>query len=183
VPKINLPNSTLPMAAFVPSPLASGSEVVVTSGPGADLELGLAWEVNRSSPIDLDAQAILLDEAGNVLDAAYFNQLSALGGAVTHSGDNKTGDKEGDDEKIHIDVDALPDKVASICFVVCCFSGGTFKQATACKAELRSITGEFPEGKQRESAAVGGPLCSLRLPPLFTHVHGLCSHMYMESSR
>jgi tellurium resistance protein TerZ len=48
------------------------------------------------------------------------------GGAVTHSGDNRTGDGDGDDEWVRINVDKLPSEVSVIMFVVNAYSGGSF---------------------------------------------------------
>ena len=58
---------------------------------------------------------------------AFYNNLTASNGAVIHSGDNKTGEGDGDDESIKINVDALPVDIKVIMFVVTAYSGGTFE--------------------------------------------------------
>ena len=58
--------------------------------------------------MDLDVQAVLFDRMGVLRDAAFYNNVSAANGAIQHSGDNRTGDRMGDDEAIAIDLDALP---------------------------------------------------------------------------
>ena len=62
------------------SPSRRFSDRPIPLALGAPLHLGLAWEFVPGHALDLDATAVVLDVFGNVLDAAYFNQLSALGG-------------------------------------------------------------------------------------------------------
>lgn len=76
--------------------------------------------------MDLDAQAILFDGMGQVVDAAFYNNMQACNGAVQHSGDNQTGEGGGDDEFIRVDVDSVPAHVTCIMFVVCAYKGGSF---------------------------------------------------------
>ena len=83
--------------------------------------VGLGWdEVKRSrgffalkpAPIDCDASAILLQNgrmAGRD-DLVYYNNLTHKSGTVRHMGDNLTGEGEGDDEQIVIDLDRVPDR-------------------------------------------------------------------------
>lgn len=61
------------------------------------------------------------------------------GGAVTHSGDNRTGDGDGDDEWVRINVDKLPSEVSVIMFVVNAYSGGSFLNVETARAELREV--------------------------------------------
>ena len=75
------------------------------------------------------------------MEAAFYKQLEILNGAVKHSGDNKTGDKVGDDESIQVDVDRLPNDVHLIMFVVSAYSGGTFKNVETARVELRDCLG------------------------------------------
>lgn len=110
---------------------------------GGKVELGLSWDFFEGMPIvDLDAQAVLFDAFGNMVDAAFYNQLAACDGAVTHSGDNRTGDGDGDDESINVDLDALPASIKSIVFVVTAYSGGTFKAVETARGELRSVSSD-----------------------------------------
>jgi tellurium resistance protein TerZ len=121
----------------------AGHERQINRADGDDLEFGLSWDFYEGymDAVDLDAQAVMFDSLGTVVDAAFYNQLSACGGSVTHSGDNKTGEGEGDDEKITIDVDTLPSNVETIVFVITAYSGGSFVQVESARAELRDLTG------------------------------------------
>lgn len=78
----------------------------VTRGPGHDVELGLAWDFDQNKTrADLDCAAVMFDNMGVIRDACFYNKMSACNGAVRHSGDNKTGQGEGDDEFIGLDLD------------------------------------------------------------------------------
>lgn len=56
---------------------------------------------------------LLFNGLGVLVDACYYNQLTACGDAVKHSGDSKDGAAEGYDEYLTIDTDALPREVRS----------------------------------------------------------------------
>ncbi|UGQ11580.1 TerD family protein [Yinghuangia sp. ASG 101] len=85
--------------------------------------IGLGWDVRTTTgaDFDLDASALLCNEAGRVLSDqhfVFFNNLRSPDGAVTHSGDNLTGGGDGDDEQIQVDLAAVPADVAKIVFPV-----------------------------------------------------------------
>lgn len=81
--------------------------------------VGLAWDASAvpGKEFDLDAMAIQLNSEGKLVDdkhIVFYNNLSDPEGAVKHSGDNKTGDGDGDDETITIDTTKVIAEVASI---------------------------------------------------------------------
>ena len=86
------------------------------------LHVGLGWDVNRydgGAEFDLDAAAFLLGAAGKVrsdADFIFYNQKEGPG--VVHTGDNRTGEGEGDDESIEVDLSAVPADVERISFTV-----------------------------------------------------------------
>jgi tellurium resistance protein TerZ len=90
--------------------------------------------------VDLDLTAVLFDMTGTVVDACFYSQLDICGGAVKHSGDNKTGEGDGDDEVITLDLDALDGAIKVIMFVVTAHSGGSFKSVESAKWELRDLS-------------------------------------------
>lgn len=67
----------------------------LNSEDGGDFELGVSWDTTPSVigrkpiPVDIDAQAVLLNSSGKLVDAVYHNQLSAYNSALIHSGDSK----------------------------------------------------------------------------------------------
>ena len=86
--------------------------------------IGLGWDANQASAgqdFDLDASAFLLGENGKLNSDdhfVYYNNLKSPDEAVVHSGDNLTGDGDGDDEQIVVDLAKIDSKVAEINVVV-----------------------------------------------------------------
>lgn len=86
--------------------------------------IGLGWDINNSSTgtdFDLDASAFILGENGKILADEYFvfyNNLQSPDEAVTHTGDNLTGEGEGDDESIIIDLSRIDPRAVEIRIIV-----------------------------------------------------------------
>lgn len=87
--------------------------------------IGLGWNANPNSPPDLDASVLpcTKDASGNpkLPDASsfvYYGNLKSSDGAIIHSGDNLTGDGDGDDERIAIDTSKLNPKIDDMLIVV-----------------------------------------------------------------
>ena len=85
--------------------------------------VGLGWDVRvtTGTDFDLDASALLLGTDGKVLSDQHFvfyNNLTSPDGTVEHTGDNLTGEGDGDDESINIDLTALDPRVTNIFFPV-----------------------------------------------------------------
>jgi len=86
--------------------------------------IGLGWDTNSSSTgsgFDLDASVFILGEDKKTLSDQHFifyNNLKSPNGAVEHTGDNLTGDGDGDDEQIIVDLSKIENEVAEICIVV-----------------------------------------------------------------
>lgn len=101
------------------------------------VSMGLGWDpvkatgffgklLGGASEIDLDASCILFDGQKQVLDNIWFQQLQSRDGAIQHSGDNRTGEGDGDDETISVDLNRLPANVQTLVFTVNSFQGQTF---------------------------------------------------------
>lgn len=102
--------------------------------------IGLGWDPIKkkgflgglfgggSQSIDLDAGCVLLDASGKQIDTVWFQKLKSSCGAVVHSGDNLTGEGEGDDEVITVDLNKLPATVEYLAFTVNSFRGQTFNE-------------------------------------------------------
>jgi tellurium resistance protein TerD len=85
--------------------------------------VGLGWDprVTDGTPYDLDASAFLLNVDGKVrsdADFIFYNNLRSSCGSVTHTGDNKTGAGDGDDEQVVLELDKVPADVRVISFSV-----------------------------------------------------------------
>ena len=87
------------------------------------VSVGLGWDLRTTTGVDfdLDASALLCSSEGKVLDDShfvFFNNLRSPDGSVEHTGDNLTGEGEGDDEQIKVDLAAVPAEVDKIVFPV-----------------------------------------------------------------
>ncbi|WP_034991585.1 TerD family protein [Beijerinckia mobilis] len=114
------------------------SLVKKASGILTSITLGVGWDVAKprgllatiigrgNNSIDLDASAIVLDSRANVTDTIWFRQLQSRDGSIRHSGDNLTGEGEGDDETITVDLTRLPANVEHVVLTVNSFRGQTF---------------------------------------------------------
>lgn len=86
--------------------------------------IGLGWDTNNSSTgdgFDLDASVFMLGEDSKLVSDGhfvYYNNLQSSDGAVTHSGDNRDGQGEGDDEQIKVDLTKAVPAVTQLCVVV-----------------------------------------------------------------
>ena len=105
--------------------LSKGGNVSLTKeAPGLTAVLvGLGWDVRTTTgtDFDLDASALLLNNSGKVASDqhfVFFNNLKSPDGSVEHTGDNLTGEGEGDDESILVDLARVPDRCDKIVFPV-----------------------------------------------------------------
>lgn len=108
----------------MPISLKKGQKVNLSKeNPGLkNLMVGLGWDLNRfdtGGAFDLDSAAFLLGDSGKVTaqaDFVFYGNLKHPSGAVEHQGDNLTGEGEGDDEQIRIDLSLVPDQISRSIF-------------------------------------------------------------------
>lgn len=106
--------------------LSKGQKVDLTKGnPGLKkIMVGLGWDVNEfdsGSTFDLDAAAFMVGETGKCpteKEFIFYGNLEHASGSVKHMGDNLTGDGDGDDEQIFVDLTLIPANVTKIAFTV-----------------------------------------------------------------
>lgn len=121
--------------------LSKGQKISLEKEAGTSLTqivMGLGWDVKKkksflgfgggSEEIDLDASCLMFDEGKNMLDAVWFRQLASKDGSIKHSGDNRTGAGDGDDEQITVELARVPANVKSLVFTVSSFTGQSFAQ-------------------------------------------------------
>ncbi len=102
--------------------LSKGERIDLTkTNPGlTKVIIGLGWDTNKYSggaEFDLDASAFLANAQGKVENDSefiFYNQLKSPSGAVEHTGDNRTGEGEGDDEQINVDFSLMPGHIDKI---------------------------------------------------------------------
>jgi tellurium resistance protein TerZ len=116
------------------------------------ITMGLGWDPVKKSggflskllsggdeSIDLDASCLVLDSNKDPIDVVWFQQLKSKDGSIKHSGDNRTGEGEGDDESIFVDLKALPSSAKYLAFTVNSFTGQNFEQVA--NAYCRIVNG------------------------------------------
>jgi tellurium resistance protein TerD len=96
--------------------------------------VGLGWDARTTtgSDFDLDASALLTNEQGKVLSDqhfVFFNNLRSPDGSVEHTGDNLTGEGEGDDEVINVNLAGVPADVVKIVFPVSIYEAESRQQS------------------------------------------------------
>jgi tellurium resistance protein TerD len=96
--------------------------------------VGLGWDVRTTtgSDFDLDASAIMCTAGGKVVSDQhfiFFNNLNSPDQSVQHQGDNLTGEGEGDDEQIKVNLVTVPAEVDKIAFIVSIYDADVRGQA------------------------------------------------------
>ncbi|WP_294406949.1 TerD family protein [uncultured Clostridium sp.] len=106
--------------------LKKGQKIDLTKNNSSlkKLLVGLGWDTNKYDggyDFDLDASVFCCGEDGKVhndLDFIFYNNLKHSSGAIEHMGDNLTGDGDGDDEQVKIDLSLIPEHISKIDFTV-----------------------------------------------------------------
>ncbi|MGO4370397.1 TerD family protein [Paenibacillus sp. 2TAB19] len=102
--------------------LSKGQRIDLTkTNPGlTKVVVGLGWDTNKyngGNDFDLDASAFLLYEDGKAKgadDFVFYNNKSGGAGSVLHTGDNRTGEGDGDDEQVQVDFSKIPASIHRI---------------------------------------------------------------------
>ncbi len=120
--------------------LQKGQKISLEKEAGGALSsivMGLGWDavqkkglfgLGGGGHIDLDASCLLFDENKQLLDQVWFRQLKSRDGSIVHTGDNLTGEGEGDDEQIIVKLNQVPEAVKSLVFTVNSFTGQDFSK-------------------------------------------------------
>jgi len=121
--------------------LSKGQKISLDKEAGASLSritMGLGWDSiktkgffgfgAKTEAIDLDASCVLFDDSSKLADIVWFRQLKSRDGSIVHTGDNRTGAGDGDDEQINVDLSKVPPQVKSLVFTVNSFTGQNFSQ-------------------------------------------------------
>jgi tellurium resistance protein TerD len=121
---------------FVGVSLSKGGNVSLTKqSPGLTaVTVGLGWDIRTTTgaDFDLDASAILCGTDGKVLSDGhfvFFNNMKSTDGSVEHTGDNLTGEGEGDDEAIKVSLATVPPEVDKVVFPVSIYDADARSQS------------------------------------------------------
>jgi tellurium resistance protein TerZ len=123
--------------------LQKGQKISLNKESGGTLSkviMGLGWDAKKTGggllkgmfgggggdSIDLDASCVMFNEQNKLVDTIWFKQLKSRDGSILHTGDNRTGDGDGDDEQIIVLLDKVPAEVKSLVFTVNSFTNQTF---------------------------------------------------------
>ncbi len=121
--------------------LQKGQTVRLEKSGGGSLTrvaMGLGWDVRKAKgllgmfggggggDVDLDASCLTFDADRRQLEEVWFRKLASTDNSIVHSGDNRTGAGDGDDETINVDLTRLPANVHTLVFTVNSFTGDSF---------------------------------------------------------
>ena len=139
----------------MPINLTKGQKVDLTKGnPGlTKIVVGLGWDVNAfdsGAAFDLDAAAFMVGGNGKCpteKEFVFYGNLEHSSGSVKHMGDNLTGEGDGDDEQITIDLSLVPSNVERIAFTVTIYDAETrhqnFGQVSNAYIRIAKLSDEF----------------------------------------
>ncbi|MGF7147404.1 tellurium resistance protein TerD [Sphingomonas zeicaulis] len=115
--------------------LSKGGNVSLSKEePGlSKILIGLGWDVRSTdgADFDLDASAFLLKTDGRVrsdADFIFYNQLKSTDGSVEHTGDNRTGEGDGDDESLKVELTRVPADIDKVAVAVTIHDGENKRQ-------------------------------------------------------
>lgn len=167
--------------------LVKGQRINLRKEGGAALtyvKMGLGWDPvkrggmfgNRAVDIDLDASVVLFADTAPV-DVVYYGSLASKDGSIRHQGDNLTGEGEGDDEVILVDLTRIPAHVTTLLFIVTSYKGHTFEQVA--NAFCRLVDGAGNAELARYTLTGGMPFTAMAMAKVYRS--GTTSDWKMEA--
>jgi tellurium resistance protein TerZ len=160
--------------------LSKGQKISLDKEAGASLSritMGLGWDSiktkgffgfgAKTEAIDLDASCVLFDDSSKLADIVWFRQLKSRDGSIVHTGDNRTGAGDGDDEQINVDLTKVPSQVKSLVFTVNSFTGQNFSQVE--NAYCRIVNAGNKQEIARFNLSVQGAHTAQIMAKLYRH--------------
>ena len=169
--------------------LSKGQKISLEKEAGgalSQIKMGLGWDVGAApqksggflgglfggggsagGSIDLDASCIMLDANKQMVDAIWFGQLQSKDSSIQHTGDNRTGAGDGDDEVINVNLSRIPNHVQALVFTVNSFTGQTF--ATVNNAFCRLVNASNNSEVARYDLSAQGSHTALILAKVYRH--------------
>ena len=160
--------------------LTKGQKISLDKESGRTLNkvfMGLGWDAAKKGgflgrvlggggDIDLDASCVMFSADKQPVDVVYFGQLTSRDGSVRHSGDNLTGDGDGDDETINVTLADVPAEIHYLVFTVCSYRGQTFDEVD--NAYCRLVDDQNRE-IARYAISGGGKFTAMIMAKLYRH--------------
>ncbi len=160
--------------------LTKGQKISLDKEAGSALSkitMGLGWDAiktkgflgfgSKTESVDLDASCLLFDESNKPVDFVWFRQLKSRDGSIVHTGDNRTGAGDGDDEQISVDLSRVPAEVKTLVFTVNSFTGQNFSQVE--NAYCRILNAANQQEVARYNLSVQGSHTAQIMAKLYRH--------------
>ena len=159
--------------------LQKGQKISLEKEAGGALSsvvMGLGWDVakkkglfgfGRNQEIDLDASCFMFDDNNRPVDLVYFGHLRSNDGSIQHSGDNRTGAGDGDDEQIAVNLARVPANIKSLVFTVNNYTGQDFSQVE--NAYCRLVDGQSGKEIARYDLSAQGSHNAQIMAKLYRH--------------
>ena len=160
--------------------LQKGQKISLSKEGGGALTrvtMGLGWDAiktkgflgfgSKTESVDLDASVVMFDESNRPVDVVWFRQLKSKDGSIVHTGDNRTGAGDGDDEQISVDLNGVPSNVKALVFTVNSFTGQNF--STVENAYCRLINAANNQEVARFNLSVTGSHSAQIMAKLYRH--------------
>lgn len=152
--------------------------------------MGLGWDAAKKKgffgfggrkEIDLDASCFMFDDKKELCDLVFFNHLRSECGTVQHSGDNRTGDGDGDDEQIAVALNRVSANIKSLVFTVSNYTGQDFSEVE--NAYCRLINGDTGQEIARYDLSAQGNHTAQIMAKLYRHNGEWKLHAIGENSQ
>ena len=174
--------------------LQKGQKISLEKEAGGALSsvvMGLGWDVAKkkglfgfgggNQSIDLDASCFMFDDNNRPVDLVYFGHLRSNDGSIQHSGDNRTGAGDGDDEQIAVNLARVPANIKSLVFTVNNYTGQDFSQVE--NAYCRLVDGQSGKEIARYDLSAQGSHNAQIMAKLYRHNGEWKMHAIGENGR
>lgn len=174
--------------------LQKGQKISLDKEAGTSLSsvvMGLGWDVAKkkgffgfgggNAEVDLDASCFMFDEQNQLVDLVFFNHLRSEDGSIQHSGDNRTGEGDGDDEQIAVALNRVPPNIKALVFTVSNYTGQDFSKVE--NAYCRLLNGQNGQEIARYNLSAQGSHTAQIMAKVYRHGDEWKMHAIGENSQ